>query len=139
MRRLIIIVPLALLALAASPALEPGPEAKKATYQCGDGVDNDGDGFTDYADDPQCIARYDYSELPQCSDGLDNDDSGDADYPADVDGCKSPDDDLEADIPVTACTDGYDNDLDGRTDYPSDRGCSSEADSSEKGKKSPPA
>jgi len=31
----------------------------KATYQCGDGIDNDGDGFTDYPDDPQCIAVYD--------------------------------------------------------------------------------
>ena len=139
-RRLRIILPLALVALAVSPALASGPVAKKATYQCGDRIDNDSDGFTDYPDDPQCIGRYDYNELPQCSDGLDNDGSGQADYPDDVDGCQSPDDDLEADIPVTACSDGYDNDLDGRTDYPSDRGCRSEIDSSEKGNnKSPPA
>ena len=72
-------------------------------------IDNDSDGFTDYPDDPQCIGRYDYNELPQCSDGLDNDGSGQADYPDDVDGCQSPDDDLEADIPVTGCSDGYDN------------------------------
>ena len=140
MRLLRIILPLVLIALAVSPALGSGPVAKKATYQCGDRIDNDSDGLTDYPDDPQCIARYDYNELPQCSDGLDNDGSGQADYPADEDGCLSPEDDLEADLPVTACTDGYDNDLDGRTDYPSDPGCSSEIDFSEKGKKrKPPA
>jgi hypothetical protein len=77
--------------------------AKKATYQCGDGIDNDGDGFTDYPDD--------------------------------VDGCQSPEDDAEADLPVTPCTDGYDNDLDGRTDYPSDPGCRSGLDQSETGNK----
>ena len=52
--------------LAVSPALGSGPVAKEATYQCGDQIHNDGDGLTDYADDPQCIARYDYNELPQC-------------------------------------------------------------------------
>ena len=81
--------------------------AKKATYQCGDGIDNDG--------------------------------SGAADYPADVDGCQSPEDDTEQDLPVTECSDGYDNDLDGRTDYPRDSGCSFEFDESESGKKRKPS
>ena len=63
---------------------------------------------------------------------LDNDGSGDADYPADVDGCVSPDDDAEADLPVTPCTNGFDEDLDDElTDYPSDPDCSSELDFTE--------
>jgi hypothetical protein len=114
-----------------SGTLQGSSLAEKATYQCNDGIDNDGDGFADYPHDPQCIARYDYNELPQCSDGLDNDGSGDADYPADVDGCSSPEDDAEADLPVTPCSNGYDDDLDGFIDYPSDPECISESDFTE--------
>ena len=130
MRRLLITLPLVLIALAVSPALESGPFAAKATYQCGDKIDNDGDGFTDNRD-PDCDARYDYNELPQCSDGIDNDGSGDVDYPADVDGCSSPDDDAEVDLVIGVCGNGFDEDLDGLTDYPSDPDCSHEFDFTE--------
>jgi hypothetical protein len=30
--------------------------------QCGDGIDNDGDGFSDYPDDVQCQSPYDNDE-----------------------------------------------------------------------------
>ena len=129
-RRLFIILPLTLIALAVSPALESGAFAQKATYQCGDKIDNDGDGFTDNRD-PDCDARYDYNELPQCSDGIDNDANGEIDFPADVDGCLSPDDDGERDLPTTPCSNGFDEDLDGLTDYPNDPDCSSEFDFTE--------
>jgi hypothetical protein len=106
--------------------------AKKATYQCNDGIDNDGDGFADYPHDPQCFARYDFSELPQCSDGLDNDGNGVVDYPADEDGCLSPEDDSEVDLPpIGLCSNGLDEDLDGLIDYPSDPDCISEFDLTE--------
>ena len=60
---------------------------------CGDGLDNDGDGFTDFAGgDPGCVDALDAGErgptLP-CDDGLDNDGDALADYPADP-GCASP-------------------------------------------------
>ena len=140
MRGLSIIVVLLVTVIAVSPALESDSLAKKvATYQCGDGIDNDGDGFTDYPDDPQCIASYDYSEVPQCRDGIDNDGSGAADYPADVDGCQSPEDDTEVDFIVGPCGDGYDNDLDGKTDYPKDPGCRSPFDETETKDPKPPA
>ena len=138
MGRLCIVVVLLGAAIAVAPPLQSDSLAKKATYACGDGIDNDADGLTDYPADPQCIGPYDYSELPQCSDGIDNDRSGQADYPADVDGCQSPEDDAEQDIPVTTCTDGYDNDRDGRTDFPDDPGCRSGSDDSETGNKKPP-
>ena len=137
MRRLLAVVALVAFALAMSTSLESGPVAKKPVYQCNDRIDNDSDGLTDYPADPQCIGAYDYNELPQCSDGIDNDGSGAADYPADVDGCLSPEDDLEADLPVTECSDRYDNDLDGRIDFPSDPGCKSHVDLSEQRNKSP--
>ena len=55
--------------------------------QCSDGVNNDGDAWTDYPNDPGCSDANDDSEgpNPQCSDGVDNDGDGDTDYPADSD------------------------------------------------------
>jgi hypothetical protein len=62
------------------PALEgplaiiPGPATA-----CIDGLDNDGDGFTDYPDDPGCADADDLSErspLLICDDGSDNDGDG---------------------------------------------------------------
>ena len=133
MRRLSLLFAVALLALAVAPVFDAA-DAKKhsAVYACNDGVDNDGDGLTDYPDDTACIGPYDYSELPQCSDGIDNDGSGDIDYPAD-EACSSPNDDTEQDVPVAGeCSDGYDNDLDGAIDYPDDTGCRSAFDQTEK-------
>jgi len=49
---------------------------------CSDGLDNDGDGWTD-ADDPGCGGPGSLAEDPDCSDGLDNDGDGTIDYPDD--------------------------------------------------------
>jgi hypothetical protein len=55
-------------------AIIPGPATA-----CIDGLDNDGDGFTDYPDDPGCADADDLSErspLLICDDGSDNDGDG---------------------------------------------------------------
>ena len=84
--------------------------------------DNDGDGLTDYPDDPGCSTPNDGNEAdPACSDGFDNDSDGLTDYPNDP-GCSTPGDTSETDA---ACADGFDNDGDGLTDYPNDPGCNS--------------
>jgi hypothetical protein len=41
--------------------------------QCGDGVDNDGDGATDFPADIGCSWSAGVTESPQCSDGVNND------------------------------------------------------------------
>jgi hypothetical protein len=115
--------------------------------QCADGVDNDGDGKTDYPADPGCSSAADDSESPdpaapaaQCADGLDNDGDGKTDYPADP-GCASAADDSESPdpaAPAAQCADGVDNDGDGKTDYPADPGCTSAADDSESPDPTPP-
>ncbi|OGD67326.1 hypothetical protein A2442_00995 [Candidatus Campbellbacteria bacterium RIFOXYC2_FULL_35_25] len=65
--------------------------------ECSDGIDNDGDGLTDYnivpaLRDPGCSATTDPSEKnasgPACDNGLDDDGDGKVDYPTDP-GCKS--------------------------------------------------
>jgi subtilisin family serine protease len=89
--------------------------------ECGDRVDNDGDGLTDYPDDPGCDAAEDASEnspdLP-CDDGLDNDGNGLVDYPSEP-GCR----DLWDPSEKRDCRDGIDNDGDGSIDHPDDPGC----------------
>ncbi len=60
--------------------------------ECSDSLDNDGDGFTDYPDDPGCVDADDPSELSPllvCDDGSDNDEDELVDYPADP-GCFNP-------------------------------------------------
>jgi len=47
--------------------------------ECMDGVDNDGDGFIDAAEDPSCVSQFG-EELRACSDGLDNDGDGGIDF-----------------------------------------------------------
>lgn len=107
---------------------------------CEDGLDNDGDGLTDYPSDPGCISASDNSEREaagaQCDNGVDDSDSEDiiADYPADV-GCAGPTDNDER----NQCNDATDNDGDGRTDYQGvapDSKCSSAADNDESPKDS---
>ncbi len=84
---------------------------------CGDGIDNDGDGFTD-AGDPGCVGgRTVNTENPACNDGIDNDGDGLSDFlgdlngdtigdaPSDV-GCISADSPFE----TTQCQDGKNND-----------------------------
>jgi hypothetical protein len=78
--------------------------------QCSDGVDNDGDGKTDYPADPGCTSAADDSESPnpssptapgiaavpaQCADGRDNDSDGAIDKQDP--GCSSATDNNEAD------------------------------------------
>ncbi len=65
---------------------------------CSDGVDNDGDTFIDFPNDPGCGSYTDDDEndapIPQCSDGIDNDSDGLIDYPNDT-GCDDANDDNE--------------------------------------------
>ena len=56
---------------------------------CDDGLDNDGDGFTDYPDDPGCADPASTLENPQCDDNHDNDGDGLLDW--DGAGVGSPD------------------------------------------------
>lgn len=60
---------------------------------CDDGIDNDGDGRTDFGDDPGCTSAADDSELgsAQCDNGIDDDGNGQTDYrPGSGDaGCES--------------------------------------------------
>ena len=61
--------------------------------QCLNGIDDDGDGQTDYPYDPGCELASDRDEttpemLPVCFDGLDNDFDGRTDFPLDA-GCIS--------------------------------------------------
>jgi hypothetical protein len=100
---------------------------------CQDGLDNDGDGFTDFVGgDPGCADAADLSErspLLACDDGADNDGDGRIDFdpvtfanpgdgstlPAGVGdpGCKNPS--WFSEDP--RCQDGIDNDGDGMMDY----------------------
>ena len=65
---------------------------------CSDGIDNDGDGLTDYPNDPGCSSAKDDTETnssgPDCDNGKDDDGDGQIDYPADS-GCTDPTDDDE--------------------------------------------
>jgi len=47
---------------------------------CGDGIDNDGDGLTDFPLDPGCRGVASSAEDPQCQDGVDNDGDGGIDF-----------------------------------------------------------
>ena len=98
--------------------------------ECGDGVDNDGDGRID---DPTGVGgghRHDYEDWacyifdaespdPFCADGIDNDGDGLTDYWQDF-GCHEPWDITEG--PEPQCIDGIDNDNDGYVDD-EDAGC----------------
>ncbi|HWO12971.1 MAG TPA: MYXO-CTERM sorting domain-containing protein, partial [Polyangiaceae bacterium] len=55
-----------------------------------DGVDDDGDGLSDYPNDPGCTSADDVNEVDgiACADGIDNDGDGQIDFPADI-GCTS--------------------------------------------------
>ena len=57
-------------------------------HLCNDGIDNDGDGFSDYPEDPGCARLSRADEAPPCNDGLDNDGDQRFDFPLDP-GCSS--------------------------------------------------
>lgn len=79
---------------------------------CSNGLDDDGDGRTDFPQDAECRGSEDPSEAPDCGNGLDDDGDGVADFPADP-GCfvaASPAEDPQ-------CDDDLDNDADGKVDW----------------------
>jgi hypothetical protein len=79
---------------------DDGGDGGDGGSECSDGIDNDGDGHTDYPNDASCSDADGGDESvnnAQCSDGIDNDGDGDFDYPDDT-GCSSADDDREQDF-----------------------------------------
>jgi len=96
------------------------------TPTCSDGLDDDGDGLTDFPADPGCSAADDDDERDAalvCDNGIDEDGDGLVDWPADP-GC---DDSLDPSEHSSAllCDDGLDNEGDGLTDFPEDPECTS--------------
>ncbi|MEE2787654.1 MAG: hypothetical protein VX589_09970 [Myxococcota bacterium] len=72
-----------------------------ALPQCSNGMDDDGDGKSDYPEDPGCLIPDDRDEAdtepgPQCGNGADDDGDGLTDYPDDP-GCPAASWDTEAD------------------------------------------
>jgi hypothetical protein len=114
-----------------APSATPSPLPTPAP-RCSDGADNDGDGWTDWPDDPGCGSAADDDESPsnphECNNALDDDGDGytDAADPA----CSFPFDDSEAPPDPHQCNDGIDNDSDGWTDA-ADPACSFPFDDSE--------
>lgn len=112
--------------------------ATPVVYECSDGINNDGDDYTDYPGDPDCTSATDlenvYNAAPTytCSDGADNEGDGYTDYPSDPDCTSSTDSENVDNSPTDSyeCSDGYDNDGDGDTDMYDD-GCTSATDDSE--------
>jgi hypothetical protein len=60
----------------ASPSVDSqnrGFRVAAVPTNCDDGLDNDGDGFVDYPEDPGCIHPVSEIENPECQDGINND------------------------------------------------------------------
>ncbi len=82
--------------------VKTGKSEVPSTTQCNDGTDNDGNGCSDYPNDPGCTSASDTTEIggtcppstTQCNDGTDNDGNGCSDYPNDP-GCTSASDTTE--------------------------------------------
>jgi hypothetical protein len=99
------------------PGSETLPQGQRALFvaelhtDCVDGLDNDGDGVSDYAPgpgDPGCESAADPSEHARrwvCDNGIDDDGDGLADHPADP-GCNN----LIAPREDPQCQDGINND-----------------------------
>lgn len=110
------------------------------TFDCSNGVDDDGDGLIDQ-EDPQCFDPLGFespdgigrSPIGSCSNGVDDDGDGLIDR-EDPNCLWSGDDESTPPIPGAepACSDGVDNDRDGATDYPEDEACYGEVGRSEK-------
>jgi len=69
--------------------------------ECDDGIDDDGDGLTDFPDDPGCTDAFDPDERGapfECDNGIDDDEDGLTDFPDD-DGCLDPTSPIEAPEP----------------------------------------
>jgi len=74
-------------------------EAPAPVAACSDGVDNDGDGLSDFPADPGCASPAAWREDPACDDGIDNDRDGEIDL-ADAQ-CESAGGPLEALAPAS--------------------------------------
>jgi hypothetical protein len=75
---------------------------------CSNGIDDDGDGLSDYPADSGCVSPGDASERDQtliCDDGMDNDDDGLTDFPSDP-ACQTQVTTRESAL----CQDGLNND-----------------------------
>jgi hypothetical protein len=79
---------------------------------CNDGVDNDGDGLVDLAEDGGCTSADDLNERNECNDARDNDRDEKTDYGQRDPGCFNAFGATED----PACDDGADNDGDGTID-----------------------
>jgi hypothetical protein len=91
---------------------------------CNDGLDEDGDGLTDFPVDLGCASASDASERSSsyvCDNGIDDDGDGLIDHPGDP-GCESGTDTSERGA-VYQCDNGTDDDGDAAVDFPSDGGC----------------
>lgn len=99
------------------------------TPECSDGVNNDGDAWTDYPSDPGCTSIADTTESPnpQCSDGIDNDSDGLVDL-ADY-GCTGNPDTTES--PNPQCSDGVDNNGNSLIDVADTGACAGPTDGNE--------
>jgi hypothetical protein len=119
--------------------VQPGPD-------CSDGIDNDNDGLTDTAQDPDCATSGNEAgdsappttttppppvATDDCSDGIDNDHDGLTDTAQDPD-CVNGHSESGAIVRLPAkrgrhapseCSDGIDNDGDGLIDSAQDPGC----------------
>lgn len=85
----------------------PDPISVRSLPECEDGLDNDGDGSTDFGSDGGCETLSDESELGStaCDNGIDDDSDGVADFPADP-GCLNKGSTSE----ISQCQDGLNND-----------------------------
>ncbi|MEM9489832.1 MAG: hypothetical protein AAGC55_11840, partial [Myxococcota bacterium] len=102
-----------------------GGDGAAEITECGDGVDNDGDGLID-GSDPGCELNSGFAETPDpfrtdCTNG--EDDDGDGLIDLEDPGCLAQSDNNEFDEPIAQCADGEDNDGDGLIDFPYDPGC----------------
>jgi hypothetical protein len=98
------LIAVALIAVVVAGYVIAKPASTAGTAACRDGIDNDGDGYTDYPGDPGCSSRNDNSELNpsvQCDDGIDNDGDGAADH--NDAGCTGPSDNDESNCGDGVC------------------------------------
>jgi cysteine-rich repeat protein len=127
------------------------------TAACRNGLDDDGDGLVDAAQDPGCSNAADASERDPdapCDDGVDNDGDALIDFPDDP-GCRrpsrgrsppgSPDHAAAVSLENPQCSDGIDNDGDGQVDWDGgplavapDKHCAGKADRNREGPVSRP-
>jgi DNA-binding beta-propeller fold protein YncE len=120
-----------LLVACTPPEGYPTPAEQLAiALRCGNGVDDDGDGRTDAADEGECPGLL--SRPTDCWNALDDDEDGATDTADER--CLTP---FTAGERLPACSNGVDDDGDGFTDWPADSGCYGRDDESELGPPTP--